>query len=398
MSSLASEAKSPETGFGTRAIHAGQPADPQTGSVCVPINLSTTYVQSKPGVHKGYEYSRTGNPTRHALQECIAGIENGKHGLAFASGSAATSAVIHLLQSGEHMVCADDVYGGTNRYLRRVVAPQMNITTTFVDMTVDGELEKGIVAGKTKLLWVETPSNPTLKVVDIKKIVKIGHEAGLTVCVDNTFATPYFQNPLDLGADIVLHSATKYINGHSDIVCGLIATNNQEIRDKLAFIQNGVGAVPSPFDCYMVLRGIKTLHLRMQRHGENAMVVAKFLEGHEKVERVFYPGLPSHPQHELAKRQMKNGFGGMVTAILKGGVQQGEGFLTSLKLFALAESLGAVECLAESPVIMTHASVPVEQRAKLGIDDSLVRLSVGVESIEDILDDLKSALDATPAV
>lgn len=394
------EAKAPETGFGTRAIHAGQPADPQTGSVCVPINLSTTYVQSAPGVHKGYEYSRTGNPTRHALEQCIAGIENGKHGLAFASGSAATSAVIHLLKSGEGIVCADDVYGGTNRYLRRVVSPQMNISTTFVDMTVDGTVEKAVEAsnGKIKLLWVETPSNPTLKVVDIKKIAEVGHKHGLIVCVDNTFATPYFQNPLDLGADIVLHSATKYINGHSDIVLGLLATNNEEYREKLAFIQNGVGAVPSPFDCYMVLRGIKTLHLRMKRHGENALVVAKFLEGHDKVEKVYYPGLPSHPQHELAKRQMKNGFGGMVTVILKGGVDQGKGFLCSLKLFALAESLGAVECLAESPVIMTHASVPVEQRKLLGIDDSLVRLSVGVESIEDILDDLKQALDATPAV
>lgn len=378
-------------GFATTAIHAGQPSDPTTGAVMVPISLATTFHQVSPGVNKGYEYSRTGNPTRAAYEECIAQLEGGKYGLAFASGSATTATVISMLNSGDHVITIDDVYGGTNRYFNKVSSVHSNLTYSFVDMTKPGEIEKAFT-DKTKIVWIETPTNPTLKIVDIENAAKIAHAKGAIVVVDNTFMTPYFQRPLNFGADIVVHSITKYINGHSDVVGGVAVTNNEQIYTKLKFLQNSIGAIPSPFDSFMVLRGIKTLHLRMREHEKNAILVANFLEKHEKIDRVAYPGLKSHPQHEIAKKQ-QSGFGGMITFWLKGGLDQSRQFLENLKLFACAESLGGVESLAEHPVIMTHASVPAEQRAKLGISDSLCRLSVGIEDSEDILNDLKRALD-----
>lgn len=382
-------------GFATRTIHAGQQPDSVTGAVCVPISLGTTFVQKSPGEHTGYEYSRTGNPTRNAFEACVASLEGAKHGLAYASGSAATATILNMLNSGDHIITIDDVYGGTNRYFNKVTTPSNNFQFSFVDVSKDGELEKHITP-KTKLLWLETPTNPTLKIVDIKKLSAIAHKHGLIVVVDNTFMSPYFQQPLSLGADIVVHSVTKFINGHSDVVMGVVATNDDALHTRLRFLQNSMGAVPAPFDCYMAMRGLKTLHVRMEAHARNAMTVASFLEGHPKIERVIYPGLKSHPQHKIASEQM-TGYGGMITFFLRGGISESRAFLENLKLFALAESLGAVECLAEHPAIMTHASVPAEQRKKLGISDSLVRLSVGIENIEDIMADLKTALAAVPA-
>jgi cystathionine gamma-lyase len=339
--------KGGQAGIGTKAIHAGQHPDPVTGAVTVPISLASTFVQKSPGVHSGYEYSRSGNPTRKAFEECVAQLEHGKYGLAFASGSATTATVLSLLKSGDHVVTVDDVYGGTNRYFRRVANEVSTMQFTFTDLTKDGELEKAIKPN-TKMLWLETPTNPTLKICDIAKLSKIAHKHKLIVVVDNTFASPYFQSPLLLGADISVHSVTKYINGHSDVVMGVLALNNDALYERLKFLQNAIGAVPAPFDCYMALRGLKTLHVRMQRHAENAMKVAQFLEKSPKVQRVIYPGLPSHPQHEIAKKQMR-GYGGMITFFLKGGIDQSRVFLEKLKLFALAESLGAVESLAEHP-------------------------------------------------
>jgi cystathionine gamma-lyase len=376
--------------FGTKAIHAGVQPDPITGAVTTPISLATTFVQKSPGVHTGYEYSRTGNPTRAAFEANIAGIENARYGLAFASGSAATVTIINMLSSGDHVITVDDVYGGTNRYFNRVATPANNMSFSMVDFCAPGAIEAAITP-KTKLMWIETPTNPTLKVVDIRNAARIAKQHNIICVVDNTFASPYLQNPLDLGADIVVHSVTKYLGGHSDCVMGVLATNREDIYTKLKFLQNAIGAVPAPFDCYMALRGVKTLHLRMRQHCSNAMAVAKFLESHPLVDRVLYPGLPSHPQHNIAKSQMRD-FGGMVTFFIKGGIDESRAFLENLDLFALAESLGAVESLAEHPAIMTHAAVPPEQRKLLGISDSLIRLSVGVEDIEDILDDLKHAL------
>jgi cystathionine gamma-lyase len=387
---------STSSGFGTRAIHSGQHPDPITGAVTVPISLATTFVQKSPGLHTGYEYSRTGNPTRAAFEANIAGIENARYGLAFASGSAATVTIINMLSSGDHVITVDDVYGGTNRYFNRVATPANNMSFSMVDFCAPGAIEAAITP-KTKLMWIETPTNPTLKVVDIKNAARIAKQHNIICVVDNTFASPYLQNPLDLGADIVVHSVTKYLGGHSDCVMGVLATNREDIYTKLKFLQNAIGAVPAPFDCYMALRGVKTLHLRMRQHCSNAMTVAKFLESHPLVDRVLYPGLPSHPQHNIAKTQMRD-FGGMVTFFIKGGIEESRAFLENLNLFALAESLGAVESLAEHPAIMTHAAVPAEQRKALGISDSLIRLSVGVEDIEDILNDLKTALSkVTPA-
>jgi len=378
-------------GFATACIHAGQPSDPQTGAVMVPIGLATTFHQESPGVNKGYEYSRTGNPTRNAYEQCVAALENGKYGLAFASGSSSTATILAMFQTGDHVITVDDVYGGTNRYFKRVCSPASGVQFTFVDFTKEGALEAAFTP-KTKLVWLETPTNPTLKVIDIEKTAKIAHAHNCILVVDNTFLSPYFQRPLNLGADIVVHSVTKYINGHSDVVGGVIVTSNEDIYRKLKFLQNAIGAVPSPFDCYMVMRGIKTLHVRMKEHEKNAIAVAKFLEQSDKVQRVAYPGLPSHPQHEIAKKQQL-GFGGMVTFWLKGGLEQSRQFLENLKIFACAESLGGVESLAEHPAIMTHASVAPEERATLGISDNLCRLSVGIEDVEDILNDLKNALD-----
>ncbi len=376
--------------FNTRAIHAGQEPDPSTGAIMTPIFQTSTYVQSAPGVHQGWEYSRTHNPTRRALADCIASLENGKYGLAFASGCAATTTIMHTLAEGSHVVSCDDVYGGTYRLFTKVMAHR-GLSFSFVDLTDPNSLE-GALRPETKMVWLETPTNPLLKLVDIEAICAIAHKHGVTVVVDNTFMSPYFQNPLDLGADIVVHSTTKFINGHSDVVGGAVVTNDDAIGEKLAFLQNSIGAVPGPQDSFLVLRGIKTLGVRMERHAQNGAVIADYLEKHPKIEQVIYPGLPSHPQHELAKRQM-SGFGGMITATLKGGLESARNFLSHTHLFALAESLGGVESLIEHPAIMTHASVPPDVRAQLGITDGLFRLSVGIEDIDDLVKDLSDALE-----
>lgn len=380
------------SGFGTKALHAGQDPEPTTGAVVVPISLATTFAQASPGVHKGYDYSRSGNPTRNAFEQQVAALENGKHGLAFASGLAATTTITTMLKSGDHIICGDDVYGGTNRFLSRIAAPSFGIQTCMVDANVPGAVEAAIKPN-TKIVWLETPTNPNLKLFDIAAVAEVTKKHGLIFVVDNTFMSPYFQRPLELGADLVVHSVTKYLNGHSDVVGGIILTNRDDLHERLRFLQYAVGAVPAPFDCYMAMRGVKTLHIRMREHARNAMAVAQFLESAPQVEKVVYPGLPSHPQHELAKKQMK-GFGGMVTFYLKGGLKESQIFLENLHLFACAESLGAVESLADHPAIMTHASVPEDQRKVLGISDSMVRLSVGLEDTEDILADLKNALAA----
>jgi cystathionine gamma-lyase len=381
-------------GLGTACIHAGQAPDPISGAVIFPISLSTTFAQKSPGVkyEGGFEYSRSDNPTRRALEACIASIENAQHGLAFASGLAATATLLSTLHSGSHVVCIDDVYGGTQRYFNKVAGEKYGMTFSFVDLAQPGSLQAALTP-KTKLVWVETPTNPTLKIVDIRALADVAHAAGCLLVVDNTFMSPYFQRPLDLGADVVLHSCTKYLNGHSDAVMGALALNSKELHTQLKYLQNAIGAVPSPFDCFLVMRGLKTLHVRMREHQTNALAVARMLEGHPKVERVLYPGLPSHPQHDIAKRQM-TGYGGMITFFIKGGLSASRTFLENLKLFALAESLGGVESLAEHPAIMTHASVPAERRAELGISDSLIRLSVGIEDLKDIVADVTTALDA----
>ena len=376
-------------GFGTRAIHAGQRPDPTTGAVMTPIYQTSTYVQRSPGEHQGYEYSRSQNPTREALEGCVASLEGCDHGVAFASGCAATDAVMHLLDAGDRVVCGDDVYGGTYRLFSKVFA-RAGITFDFVDLTAAEKLTPETFAG-AKLVWLETPTNPMLKVIDIAAVARLAREAGALTVVDNTFMTPYFQLPLSLGADIVVHSLTKYLNGHSDVVGGVAVTADDDLAGRLRFIQNGVGAVPSPNDCFLVLRGLKTLHLRMACHQQNAMALAEHLEQHPAVERVIYPGLSSHPQHALAARQA-SGFGGMITFIIKGGLDAARAALERFEVFALAESLGGVESLVEHPAIMTHASVEPHLRAALGIDDGLIRLSVGVEDLADLRADLDNAL------
>lgn len=377
-------------GFATRAIHAGQEPDPTTGAIMTPIYMTSTYVQESPGVHKGWEYTRTHNPTRKAYENCIASLESGKHGFAFASGCAATTTVLHMLKAGDHVVAMDDMYGGTFRLFDKILK-HAGIEFDFVDLTDAANFEKS-VKPSTKLVWLETPTNPTLKLVDIKKISEMAKKRGVVVAVDNTFMSPYFQRPLELGADIVVHSATKYIGGHSDVVGGIVVTSRDDLAERLAFLSNGIGATQSPFDSFMCLRSLKTLPLRMKAHQANAMEIAKFLESHPKVEKVLYPGLKSHPQHPLAQEQM-HGFGGMITFYIKGGLNSARSFLENVKVFSLAESLGGVESLIEHPAIMTHASVPPENRKALGIDDSLIRLSVGVEDLEDLINDLKSAFD-----
>jgi len=357
------------------------------------ISLATTFKQKSPGVHQGYEYSRTGNPTRAALEECVGVLENGNWGLAFASGMAGTTAIVHLLNINDEIVSIDDVYGGTFRYFSKIVEPR-GIKLKTVDFTVSGALQAAL-SPATKLVWIETPTNPNLKIADIKETVKLvrSQSPQALVVVDNTFATPYFQKPLDLGADLVIHSVTKYFNGHCDVVMGVIAGKDQDLLTRLKFIQNGLGGIPGPFDCYLALRGVKTLALRMEKHQENALKVAQFLEKHEKVEKVLYPGLASHPQHALAKKQM-TGFSGIVTFWLKGGMKESRQFLENLQLFSLAESLGGVESLANHPAIMTHASVPPENRKKLGIHDNMIRLSCGIEHVDDLIADLKSAFNS----
>ena len=378
-------------GFGTRAIHAGQRPDPTTGAIMMPIYATSTFVQESPGVHKGFEYARTQNPTRMAFEACVADLESGQAGFAFASGLAATATVLDLLDSGQHVVAMDDLYGGTRRLFERVRRRSAGLDFSYVDLTEPSRLAAAI-RPNTRMLWVESPTNPLLRLVDLAALAAIARPRGLLCVADNTFASPYVQRPLELGFDLVVHSTTKYLNGHSDMVGGVVvAGDNPDLRERLAFLQNAVGAISGPFDSFLALRGLKTLSIRMQRHCENAVRVADFLSRHAKVERVHYPGLASHPQHALAKRQM-HGFGGMVTAILKGGLPQARRFLERTRLFSLAESLGGVESLIEHPAIMTHASVPPEVRAELGISDGLVRLSVGIEEVEDLIEDLSQAL------
>jgi len=376
-------------GFGTLAIHAGQEPDPITGAVMTPIYQVSTYAQKSPGVHRGYEYSRTDNPTRTAYQACVAALEGAKHALAFASGLATTDAIMHTLKSGDHVVVCDDVYGGTFRIFDKVFT-RMGIEFTFVDLS---DLKKSEAAFKpnTKMLWIETPTNPMLKILDVKALSDLARKKGALSIVDNTFMSPYFQKPLALGADLVVHSVTKYMNGHSDVVGGVLATNNSELYQNLKFYQNAVGAVPAPMDCFLVMRGLKTLHVRMERHAQNAMAIAQFLEVHPKIEKVIYPGLEGHPQHAIARKQM-SGFGGMITFFIKGGLPEARTFLERVKLFTLAESLGGVESLIEHPAIMTHASVPAATRKELGIHDNLIRISVGIEDLADLKTDLTQAL------
>lgn len=374
--------------FATRAIHAGQNPDPTTGAIMTPVYLTSTYVQESPGVHKGWEYSRTHNPTRKTYENCIANLESAKYGFAFASGCAATTTIMAMLKNGDHVVAMDDMYGGTFRLFDKVLRHQ-GLDFTFTDLTNVSNLEKAIKPN-TKLLWLETPTNPTLKLADIKALSKIAKAKNILVVVDNTFMSPYFQKPIELGADIVVHSATKYIGGHSDMVGGVAVMNNLKLAERMQFLSNSMGGIQGPFDSFLALRSLKTLPIRMKAHAENAMKIADFLESHPLVDKVVYPGLKSHPQHSLAKEQM-SGFGGMITFFIKGGFDSAKKFLESVQVFALAESLGGVESLIEHPAIMTHASVPAEQRKILGIDDSLIRLSVGIEDSDDLLADLKQA-------
>jgi cystathionine gamma-lyase len=378
--------------FATRVIHGGQQPDPLTGAVMPPIYATSTYVQSSPGVHKGYEYSRTANPTRDALQAALANLEGGAAGFAFASGMAATSTVLELLDSGSHIVAMHDLYGGSYRLLENVRKRSAGHDVSFVDLTKPSELEAAI-RPNTRLVWVETPTNPLLKLVDLSAIAQITKRRGLLSVCDNTFATPFIQQPLEHGFDIVVHSTTKYLNGHSDAIGGAAVVRADEpLRERLAYLQNAIGGVPGPFDSFLTLRGIKTLALRMERHCSSAQAIAEFLEGHPKVQKVYYPGLASHPQHALAKRQMKGGYGGIVTAVLRANLDDTRRVLERCELFSLAESLGGVESLIEHPGLMTHASLPAAMRASLGISDGLIRLSVGIEDVNDLLADLQQAL------
>ncbi|MGB0588576.1 MAG: cystathionine gamma-synthase [Myxococcota bacterium] len=376
-------------GIGTRAIHAGQSPDPTTGAIMTPVFLTSTYVQESPGQHTGYEYSRTGNPTRTAMQDCLAALEGARHGIAFASGCAATSTLMQTLRQGDHVICGDDVYGGTFRLFDQICT-RWGLQFDFVDLT-DPDAVLRAARPETKLVWMETPTNPLLKLSDIAAIAERCRAKGLKLVVDNTFMSPIFQNPLALGADVVVHSTTKYLNGHSDVVGGIIMTNDDAIAEELCYLQNAVGAVPGPLDCFLTLRGLKTLHVRMARHASNAMTLANWLSEHPAIESVTYPGLESHPQHELAARQM-SGFGGMITCVVRGGLDPARRVLERTELFALAESLGGVESLIEHPAIMTHASVPLAQREALGISDGLIRLSVGIEDVADLQRDLDKAL------
>ncbi len=380
-----------EFGFDTRAIHAGQIPDPTTGAIMTPLYLTSTYVQSAPGIHQGYDYSRSGNPTRSAYEQCVANLESARFGFAMASGCVGTATIVHLLSAGDHVVACDDMYGGSYRLFERVFAKQ-GIRFSYVDLSDAGNLARALEK-ETKLVWIETPSNPLMKLIDIEAIAELSHDAGALLAVDNTFASPYFQRPIELGADIVLHSTTKYINGHSDLIGGVVVTDDDAIAEQLKFLANAIGGIQSAFDAYLCLRSLKTLGVRMRAHEANALAVAKFLEGHAKVERVRYPGLPSHPQHALAERQM-SGNSGMLTFNVKGDLAATRRVLERFRVFALAESLGGVESLIEHPAIMTHASLPAEIRASLGIGDNLIRVSVGIESSDDLLADLDHALAA----
>ena len=376
-------------GFATRAIHAGQEPDPATGAIMTPVYMSSTFVQTSPGVHQGYDYSRSGNPTRAAYERCVASLEGARYGFAFASGSVASATVMHLLKNGDHVLCCDDMYGGTYRQFEKVFRPQ-GLDFSYADLS---NLNNLVLKENTRALWLESPTNPLLKLTDIAAVAERCKAAGVLLIVDNTFMSPYFQNPLALGADIVIHSATKYLNGHSDLVGGVAITDDEALAEQLAFFSNAVGGIQGNLDAFLCLRSLKTLALRMREHQSNAFAVARYLEAHPKVERVLYPGLASHPQHELAARQ-GSGFGGMVTFYIEGGLDEARRFLEHTRIFALAESLGGVESLVEHPAIMTHASIPAEQRARLGISDTLIRLSVGIETEADLLADLDRALAA----
>lgn len=376
--------------FGTRAIHAGQSPDPSTGAIMTPIYATSTYVQESPGVHKGFEYSRSQNPTRFAYERCVADLEGGVRGFAFASGVAAMSTILELLDSGDHVIASDDLYGGTFRLFDRVKTRSSGLQFSFIDMS-SPEAIRQAVRPSTKMIWVETPSNPLLKIIDLQAVSSLAKELRLIAVADNTFASPYLQRPIEFGFDIVVHSATKYIGGHSDLVGGIAVLSDAALAEQFAFLQNSLGAIAGPFDSFLALRGLKTLHLRMERHCSNAMRLAEWLNSHPAVERVLYPGLKSHPDHALAARQMK-AFGGMLSVILKGDLEYARRVLERCEVFALAESLGGVESLIEHPAIMTHASIPAETRSSLGISDTLIRISAGVEDYEDLRADLEHAL------
>ena len=381
----------PDSGFGTRSIHAGQEPDPTTGAVIVPIYQTSTYAQSEVGVHKGFDYSRTANPTRAALEACLASLDNGRYGLAFASGMAAEDTLLHLFATGDHVVACDDVYGGTFRLFHRVLE-RAGLRFTFVDATRIENVAAAI-EDRTRLIWLESPTNPLLKLIDIGAVARLAHQRDIIVAVDNTFASSYCQRPLDLGADVVHYSTTKYMGGHSDVVGGALVTANDDLYERLKFLQNAVGGVPGAFDSWLVLRGLKTLSVRMRQHTANALQVGCFLENHARVKNVYYPGLESHPQHDLARRQMVGGFGGMLSFEVQGGVNAAREVARRTRLFTLAESLGGVESLIELPALMTHASLPAARRAEIGIDDGLIRLSVGIEEVEDLIADLAQALE-----
>jgi cystathionine gamma-lyase len=379
-------------GFDTRAIHARQEFDPATGAVITPIYANSTYAQQAPGVHKGFDYGRSHNPTRFAYERAVADLESGAAGFAFASGLAAAATVLELLEAGSHLVAMDDLYGGTYRLFERVRRPSMQLDVSYADLTRP-ELLESALRPNTRMVWVETPTNPLLKLVDLDAIAAIARRRGILSVADNTFATPWLQRPLEHGFDVVVHSATKYIGGHSDVIGGIaVVGDNTALRERLGFLQNAIGGIAGPFDSFLAHRGVKTLGLRMRRHCENALEVARWLERHPKVERVIYPGLAGHPQHDLAKRQLKNGFGGMVSMVVKGGLEPARTMLTRCRVFTLAESLGGIESLIEHPAIMTHASIPAEVRQKSGIADGLVRLSVGIEDTTDLIADLEQAL------
>jgi cystathionine gamma-lyase len=390
MTAMKNRNRSDALGLGTRAIHAGQHPDPSTGAIMTPIYATSTYVQESPGKHKGYEYSRTQNPTRMAYERCVANLEGGIAGFAFASGLAAAATVLDLLDSGSHVIAMDDLYGGTYRLFEKVRRRSAGLDFSFLDLN-DSAAMKAALKPNTRMIWAETPTNPMLKLVDLAKVAAFAKKHGLILVVDNTFCSPMIQRPIEYGADLVLHSATKYLNGHSDMVGGIVVAGSKELAEQMGFLQNSVGAVAGPFDAFLAMRGLKTLHLRMKAHCESALELAKWLEKHPAVERVIYPGLKSHTQHALAKRQM-NGFGGIITIEVKGGLKKAKRMLERCELFALAESLGGVESLIEHPAIMTHASVPVANRKRLGISDGLIRLSVGVEDLADLRKELTFAL------
>tara|TARA_B100001173_G_scaffold115394_1_gene100025 strand:+ start:750 stop:1916 length:1167 start_codon:yes stop_codon:yes gene_type:complete len=385
--------KKNKQGFETRAIHAGQEPDPTTGAIMTPIYTSSTYVQESPGVHKGYDYSRSVNPTRKALESCIADLEGSSYGFAFASGMSASATVLELLSSGDHVIAMDDLYGGTYRLFENVRKRSAGLEFTFCDLSDLDTLESSITE-KTKMIWIETPTNPLLKIADLEAISQFAKKNKLISVCDNTFCSPFVQNPLEFGFDVVVHSATKYLNGHSDLIGGVVVCSDEKenLANEILYLQNAVGSIMSPFDSFLLLRSLKTLSVRMERHCSNAEKIASYLNSHSAIEKVIYPGLKSHPQHNIALKQMK-GFGGMISVVLKGGLESATNFLERTKLFSLAESLGGVESLIEHPAIMTHASIPQEVREEIGISDGLVRLSVGIESIDDLIEDIENSLN-----